>query len=269
VHETVMTKDRMLKDMADWIMAAGIAKPSTKIGVSWTDTNEYNQVMNTVVLPYMKSKGLNVAKTFVYSTDYSQTPTETSAAVLQFKAAGVDLVIPVSNWFITIFFTQQADSQAYHPEYAVSDVGQLTFDVYAQLFQADQWDKVKGLTALRQGEPAAGKPLTPDQKTCLDVYTKNGGQEIKSYTDRDLALYGCEHIWLFTKVARLAGPEPTRTKFLAAFDTLGTYNERVTITDALTFRKGKYDGADRVAILQWRKDCKCYWQVEGFRLGRW
>ncbi|MFA5785579.1 MAG: ABC transporter substrate-binding protein [Actinomycetota bacterium] len=269
VRETRMGKDRLVKNWADWAIAGGVIKPSSRVGVVWVDNPEDTPLVSNVALAYLKSKGVNVVEKFQFSSDYSKTPTESASAVLRFKQSRVDVVWCNYDWFVNSFFLNQAESQNYRPKYSASDMGDISNDITTQNYNANQWDRVRALTVLRVGEIAAGKPLTPGQKQCQDAYAKFGGKAFKTNSDRDFMMYVCEHIWLWAKAARLAGPDLTRVKFLAAIDSLGTYNERVATTDTLVFKKGRYTAADNWAVIEWRKECKCYWQVEGFRKGTW
>jgi len=269
IRLTVMSKDRMLKNWVDWAVTSGLASGSKKIGVWWQDVPEDQAVVNDVLLPYMKSRGLNVASTFVFSSDNTRAPVESTSAVLRFKSANVDVVWPVGNYFVNTFFLTQAKAQDFHPKYTASDFAQLSLDTTSSGYETSQWDGTKAVTVLLTGEMAAGKPTRSSGKECLDVHAKFGGKPLQNNADRDYLMFTCEHLALWVKAARQAGANLTRKGFLAEIDSLGTYADRVAISDPLTYRKGKYDGADRYAVVEWRKECTCYHQVEAFRAGRW
>ncbi|MFA5787726.1 MAG: ABC transporter substrate-binding protein [Actinomycetota bacterium] len=269
VRSTLMSKDRILKNWADWAIESGIATAKKRIGV-WSEGDpESTQVTRDVLLPYLKAKGLNVVETFYFGTDYSRRPVESSSAVLKFKSANVDFVWPAGNYITNIFFLRVAEAQDFHPEYTASDFGYLATDPTSQSYEPNQWDRVRAMAVMRSGESAAGKPLTPAEKECLAAYQRFGGKAFKKDADRFMAMATCEHLALWVKAARVAGPNLTRAGFLNVLDSLGNYSERVTISDTLSFRKGKYDAADRFAVIEWRRECTCYWQIEGFRPGRW
>ncbi|MFA5788117.1 MAG: ABC transporter substrate-binding protein [Actinomycetota bacterium] len=269
IRQILMNVDRTVKNWVDWAIQSGIASSSKRMGVWWQAAADDDLLVNNVLLPYMKSRGLNVVATFGFSNDTSQWPVEASSAVLRFKSSKVDLVWPAGNWFQNTFFTRQAESQDYHPRYTASDFGFVTTESMSQMYDANQWDRVRAVTVFRTGEQAAGKDPTPEQKQCQEAYQRYGGKPPQNMMDSEALFLACEQVWLLAKAARLVGPDLTRARFLAAIDSLGTYNERVAMSDPLTFRKGKYDGADRYAVIEWRKECKCYHQVEGFRSGKW
>ncbi|MFA5787154.1 MAG: ABC transporter substrate-binding protein [Actinomycetota bacterium] len=268
VRQTVMNKDRVVKNLADWLVDSKLVNAKTRIGVPYLDTPEYKQIVEKVLLPYLKSKGLNVAQTAVMSNNYERTPTEAAAAVMRFKSSNIEFVFPILTWWETYHFLSCAQSQNYKPIYTTSDLGELAKDPAASIFPAEQWDHTRGITAIRTGELAAGKQKTAQQKECEAVFISHGGA-IESDSDRDYTWIVCEHMHLFTRAATLAGPNLTRERYLAALDTLGSYNDRVAISDTLTFAKGKWDAANRFAAIEWHQECKCYHQTEGFRSGRW
>lgn len=268
VRETVMNKDRIGRNLIDWLVSSGTVKPSTRIGVPYLDNPEYKQVTEKVLLPYLKEKGLNVVQKAAFSTSYDETPQQAASAVMVFKNANVQFVFPALTWWEMYHFLNQAKTQDYKPVYTTSDFGELAKDPAASIFPPEQWEGTRGIAITRTGEIAAGKPKTPQQKECESLFTKSGGQ-IQNASDRDYVWIVCEHLRLFENAARAAGNNLTRTRYLDALSALGRYDDRVAISDTLEFRPGKYDTADQFAIVQWHADCKCYHQIEGFRKGRW
>ncbi|MFA5788223.1 MAG: ABC transporter substrate-binding protein, partial [Actinomycetota bacterium] len=268
VRETAMNQDRLVKNLVDWLLQARVITSSTRIGVLTLENPEYKQVAESVLLPYLASKKLSVAAVASFSSQAERTAIEANNMVLQFKDKDVQFVFPAVTWWQLFHFLTQAQAQLYKPEYAALEMGGMTGDALASSLPADEWDGSRGITTTRSGESAAGKPETPEQKECLSAFSARGGK-IDTDTDRQFTLLACQQLHLFAKSARLAGAQLTRQSFFAALDSLGAYRERVSAADTLTFRKGKYDAADRFAVVQWRKDCKCYHQIEGFRPSSW
>lgn len=268
VRETLMNKDRVAKNLIDWLVASKTATPSMRIGVPYLETPEYKQVVEKVVLPYLKQKGLNVVQTATFSTSYDQTPQQAASAVMRFKQSNVGFVFPALTWWEMYHFTNQAQTQNYKPKYTTSDFGELAKDPPASIFQPDQWDGTTGIAVTRTGELAAGKPRTAQQKECESIFTSRGGS-IENASDRDYVWIVCEHMRLFENAARAAGSNLTRQRYLDALDSLGGYTDRVALSDTIQFRKGKWDAADRYAVVKWHASCKCYHQIDGFRKGAW
>lgn len=278
VRQTSMNKDRLIKNWVDWMIATGQVNGSTKHALVYTDVPEDRQVVLDVMIPYMRSKGLQQPQVAALSLGTADTSTaEAQSAVLKFKSDGVQLVWPVTNFLQWYVFLQQADAAQYHPRYTASDFGLIASDA-TSFYPASQWADVKGVTTTRTGEAAVGKlPTTPSFNECLKVY-KAGGETIApdpndsskpDGTEVTNMMFYCEHLALFADAARRAGINPTRPGFLSALGSTGTWTHRVTMTERLGFTPTKYDGADLFAIVQWKSSCTCNRQIEGFRAGAW
>lgn len=278
VRQTSMNKDRLIKNWVDWMIATGQINGSTKHALVYTDVPEDRQVVLEVMIPYMRSKGLQQPQVAALSLGTADTSTaEAQSAVLKFKSDGVELVWPVTNFLQWYVFLQQAEAAQYHPRYTASDFGLIASDA-TSFYPESQWANVKGVTTTRTGEAAIGKlPTTPSFNECLKVY-EAAGEKIAPDPDdpskpdgvevTNLMFY-CEHLALFADAARRAGVNPTRQGFLGAIGSTGVWTHRVTLTERLGFTPTKYDGADQFAIVQWKASCTCNRQIEGFRTGAW
>lgn len=278
VRQTSMNKDRLIKNWVDWMIATGQVNGSTKHALVYTDVPEDRQVVLDVMIPYMRSKGLQQPQVAALSLGTADTSTaEAQSAVLKFKADGVQLVWPVTNFLQWYVFLQQAEAAQYRPRYTASDFGLIASDA-TSFYPASQWADVKGVTTTRTGEAAPGKlPTTPSFNECLKVYNAGGEKIAPDPNDPSKPdgievtnmMFYCEHIALFADAARRAGTNPTRQGFLSAVGSTGTWTYRVTMTERLGFTPTKYDGADLFAVVQWKTGCTCNRQIDGFRAGAW
>lgn len=279
VRQTNQNKDRNMRNWIDWMIASRLLTPQTKTGLLFVDVPEDRDLVDEVVLPYLRSKGMPAPQLATLSASIAQTPTESQAAVLRFKTDGVQLVLPLVSFLRMLIFAQQADSAQYKPNYSVSDFGLLSTDAMAGM-PPSQWTGVRGITVAPTGiAPAGDPPPGPAFAECAAVYKRYGETFAPNPDDRskadplELAMVAhyCEHIALWADAARRAGPNPTRRSLLDAFDATGTWNHRVVLSERLTFSPTKYDGADLFAVVEWRPGCNsdggCYRQVEGFRPG--
>jgi ABC-type branched-subunit amino acid transport system substrate-binding protein len=281
VRQTNQNKDRNIKNWIDWMIQAGLVNNATKTGLIYVDVPEDRDLVHGIVLPYIESKGLRAPELATLSASIAQTPSESQSAVLQFKSAGVEMVLPLVSFLRILIFAEQAEASDYRPEYSVSDFGLLSTDAMAGM-PPSQWEGVRGITVLPTGvqEPGALPPSANFQE-CHRVYKKYG-EDFAPHPDDPSRPEGievanmmhyCQHVALFAEAARRAGVNPTRRSYLAQFDSLGTWNHRVVLSERLTFGPRKYDGADLYAVIQWRSGCNsdggCYRQIEGFRPGAW
>ena len=274
VRQTQQNKDRNIKNWIDWMVSVGMLTPKTKTGILDVDVPEDKQLVEQVVLPYLKQLGLATPQRATLSASIAQTPAEAQSAVLKFRGEGVQLVLPFVSFLRMLVFAQQADAAQYKPGYSVSDFGLLSTDAMAGM-PPSQWEGVTGITAFRTGVDEPGKmPRNAPAKECEAVYNRYG-QQLTPDDGIEIAqmLHYCEHLALFADAARRAGANPTRQSFLGAIASTGTWTYRVALTERLTFRPDKYDGADLFKVVRWQSGCNadggCYREVEGFREGTW
>jgi ABC-type branched-subunit amino acid transport system substrate-binding protein len=280
VRQTSMNKDRALRNWIDWMAQSRTAVPATKIGLIYTDVPEDRYVVEHTVLPYLKQKGLNVAEVAVFTiSSIDAMVGEAQRAAFNFKAHGIELVLPVTNFLQMFLFVQQADLTGYVPRYSVSDFGAMSTDA-VDFYPASQWEGVTGITSTLAGQPLKDEvPDIPAAQECLSVYNAAG----KRFTivpetgqadpvEVTAMLQACEHVALFADAARRAGINPTRRSFLDAVGNTGKWSHRVVLSPPLTFTPKKYDSLDAYAVVRWQANCHgsdgCYRRIEGFRQGQ-
>lgn len=281
VRQTSMNKDRGLRNWIDWMALSHTATPQTKIGLIYTDVPEDRKVVQDTVIPYLKAKGLNVAETAVFTlSSIDAMVAEAQRAAFRFKASGVQLVMPVTNFLQMYLFVQQADLAGYVPRYSVSDFGAMATDAVG-FYPASQWDGVTGVTATLSGQPLKNEvPDIPAAQECFQVYKAAGMSfnrnpdkpELPDSVEVTAMLQVCEHVALFADAARRAGTNPTRRSFLDAVGATGKWSHRVVLTPPLTFTPTRYDSVDNYAVVRFQPGCNgpdgCYRRVEGFRPGQ-
>jgi len=278
VRQTSMAQDRMVKDWIDWMVSSRVATPSSRVGVLHADTPDDDALVTDVMVPYLRQLGLDVVAQAAVSGDTVDTvTTEVRTAAQRFKDAHVDLVIPDLDFLRTYAFVGAAANAGLEARYTVSDLGQMSLDATTN-FYPRSFDGTAGVTAFVPSPSGDAVPETPAFAQCLAIYQAHGQQLATNPIDRlaeelELAQF-CEHLHLVARVAALAGPHLNRASFLAAFDRLGQWSDRVTLTGPLSFGPGKYDGPDDIAVIRWQADCgqgdvSCYVQVEPLAKGRW
>jgi ABC-type branched-subunit amino acid transport system substrate-binding protein len=280
VRQTQMNKDRTLRNWIDWMAASGTATPATRIGLVYTDVPEDRQVVQDVVLPYLRSKGLSVKDVAVFTlSSIDAMVGEAQRAAFKFKADGIELVLPVTNFLQFFLFVQQADLTGYVPRYTVTDFGGMS--TATDFYPATQWTGVTGTTSTLSGQPLrGGVPDTPAAQDCLRAYNAAGQHfgpdpdhpELPDPVEVTTMLYVCEHVALFADAARRAGVNPTRRSFLDAVGNTGAWSYRVALTPPLLFTPKRYDSVDNYAVVRWQPNCNgvngCYRRIEGFRPGQ-
>jgi ABC-type branched-subunit amino acid transport system substrate-binding protein len=276
VHQVAMSKDRMFKDWVDWLVSSGVASPASKIGLVHADTSEDDALVSQVFLPYLAQKGLHLAaQAALAGMTIASAATDAQNVAQRFHDAGVDLVLPDLDFLRSFLVFQGLADLGSRAQVSVSDLGQLSLNV-ATSFYPPSFAGTRGITAYSADLTGAGT-ISPAFQQCLDVYQAGGKALPAGGTERladelQLAEF-CEQLALVAHVASLAGPHLNRASFSAAFDRVTDWSDRVTLTGPLSFRPGKFDGADRYRVLAWKEDCgggnSCYEETAPFTPGHW
>jgi ABC-type branched-subunit amino acid transport system substrate-binding protein len=254
----------------DWVYGArdlGLfdkAKGFRKLGILSDTCSESVLDAGNGLKAYLREIGITSWSEFRLSCDPGAQQRDTVQAVLQHKRDGVDLVMLASGELAVVPYLKAAKAQQFKPRYSVSDYNDNTEDVVSKNDDPDQFDRTVAVTQYRSGETAAGKPLSDRAAVCSKILTDAGLPAITGY-DRDLeAVYLCENFLLFLDVARRAGVGLTRVGWAAALSTIGEF--RPAFEDVARFDKpGKTTGGDSIATIEWRRECRCWVQVAGFR----
>jgi hypothetical protein len=116
----------------DGLNSAGYFPKGAKVGILLADdgTGDNERLVNDLWKPRLAALGIKPT-VFTFSqiegySDVSSVTGQFSSAVLQFKAAHIDHVMTTPDGGdSTIFFTQVASSQHYHPRYALNTINSL------------------------------------------------------------------------------------------------------------------------------------------------
>ncbi len=213
---------------------------------------------------YLRQIGVTSWSEFRANCDISSQQTSGTPAVLQHIGDDVSHV-----FFATIGagprdYFRAAQAQGYKPKYGVSDMFGLTSTGTSRGWQPDQFDRTRAVTTNHEGERVRGKPFTPEAERCSKIFTEHGLDPIRDYSFDSEALFLCEELHLFIRTAMEVGPNLTRLAWATRVQTIGEF--RPSFGDVARFdREGKVTGGDTIATIEWRRECTCYWQVEGFR----
>lgn len=277
-HQIAMSRDRMFKDWVDWLVSAGVATATTRIGLLHAATAEDDALAADVIGPYLRQRGLNlVAQAGFSGLTIASAGSDAQTAAARFRDAGVDLVLPDLDFLRTFLFLQATSTLGSGAHFSVSDLGQLSLTV-ATSFYPTTFAGTRGITAYTNDITGARQaPAGPALQECLRV-AQIGGQSlpaagIERLADEVQLAQFCQELALVAHVATLAGPHLNRASFSAAFDRVTNWSDRAALTGALSFAPGKFDGADSYRVLEWRPDCgsggSCYLEVAPYTKGRW
>jgi hypothetical protein len=277
-----MSKDRMFKNWVDWLVSTKAATPETRIGLAHADTAEDDALVTKVFVPYLTSRGLKVAAQAAFSgLTIASAAADAQNAAARFRDAKVDLILPDLDFLRTFLLVQSTGAGRSQARYSVSDLGQLSLGV-ATSFYPPTFGATRGVTAYASDLTGNGigtdhATLSPALLDCVNVYQAGGPPLPASGVERladelQLAQF-CEELALVSHVATIAGAHLNRASFVAAFDKVTGWSQRVALTAPLSFGPGKFDGADNYRVVEWREDCgggnSCYAELAPFVKGRW
>ncbi|HVM52065.1 MAG TPA: ABC transporter substrate-binding protein [Acidimicrobiales bacterium] len=255
------SQNRVLLNWADLALAAGFIGPDKgKLGILSTECAPDPEAIDGDFKPYLKQKGIDYLDVRV-SCDLAAAQQQVAGAVLQFRQAGVDRVLP-SAIFVTVNnFLQAAESQRYRPTYYCSDMWGMCLDIFTSNFPAAQWDGAKGFTFSHSGADKAGAPLSPAVQRCSKILTDAGVPGVTEQMGKDAgAVAFCDSFFLWVSAMKHAPPNPRRADFPAALVAVGDTWESPYAGRAI-FRSGKFNGGDDYSPVQWSGDCSCYTQT--------
>jgi ABC-type branched-subunit amino acid transport system substrate-binding protein len=255
------SKDRVLRAFVKLLDADKALRGHT-IGVLDQQGIDSATVDRTL-LPELQRLGYRVGYHARIAADAGAAQAQIPIEVQRMRAAGVDVLLPVSGLIVATVFAQEADAQRYRPTYYLSDFASGATDVYAAAMPAS-FEGAIGYTAFRTGEARAGLPEPAGDAACRQTYERSAG---KPLDPKILAYYYtvsyCGILRLFEQAMTRAGPNPTRAGFTAALQSIGSF--QLAFGSTGSFGPGKPDAPDAVRRVTWRKSCTCWLPIDGFR----
>ncbi|MHB8463914.1 MAG: ABC transporter substrate-binding protein [Acidimicrobiales bacterium] len=250
--------------------AAGFFPKGVKVGILLGDdgsgTNQH--LVNALWKPELEAMGITPV-VFTYRvienvSDNSATTSEFSSAVLQFKSRGIDhVLVTPDNGDVGIFFTQVAQSQDYHPRYAMtsaSALGAWSTEPAGQRANAlaVSWTPYDlGIAP----DPRQVATLTPNatRATCDLIY--------KGHTPSGLpltAVYPICDAFLLLKAALQGATRVTPAALLAGIDRLGTsFPLAGGFANAAFAAPSHYDGQQATRVMEWNESASEWQYVSG------
>jgi ABC-type branched-subunit amino acid transport system substrate-binding protein len=229
VTPTTMVGDARVAAVVEHLAGAGFLQARSRVGAVVEDCPVDQRIYDNALVPALRRAGLTLTATyrprcFLSLQDYGGQASDIQGAVLQFRQAGVDRVIFVSQAAeanIMNLFSTGADAQGYRPGYALSSLAAPA--VLALNAPAAQLANAKGvgwLPALDTQRPAQAPPTATGQR-CLDMMKKQG---IVATSASDYnSVYGpCDSFGLYDALLRATGGDASAAAILGAMRVVGT-----------------------------------------------
>jgi hypothetical protein len=267
--DVLMSQERILSNHVEWLHQSKTINPKDHhVGVVYANENYSGITVEETMIPQLKARGYKVrAGKLPY--DAEQAAAQMAQVVLDFQRAGVNHVVMPVNIIYKTQFMQQAERQAYFPDYSENDATVGCQDALTGTYPERSWDGTPCVsTGLLNGAPNGLRPNElqgyfqqhPFAQRADAVYNathpggySNGGQ---SDADDTLAQQNANYlvgslISLWAQAAQRVGPELTRPAWGAAMEQTGAFDQTVSPVP-YTYGKGKTSGPDHYEIVRWR-----------------
>lgn len=228
-----------------------------KLGVVNRDEPGAPEALDAGLKPALKDAGFDLAESAVITGGVMGDPASISAAVQQFKEAGVTGVVLLSNVFVSGNFMAEAERQGYKPTYFASDQSEVTSTLLLNFAPESQLASAKGVSWKRQGEKVTGqKPSKADQR-CVEIRNKVkpplDEQGTPSY-DGFMSL--CNMFTTMVTAIENSGDDPTRDSFKAALEAMDSFDLGTGSTGH--FSKDDHTAPTAVRPVEFQLDCGCW-----------
>jgi ABC-type branched-subunit amino acid transport system substrate-binding protein len=251
---------RSLLNWALFALDTGAIGPGKgKLGVLSDECPPDPEMMEQDFKPFLRSKGVDVVEARV-SCDLGLAQQQVPGAVLQMRQAGV-----TQMFFAVLFpsaqsFLQQAEAQGFKPKYHVSDFWALNTDFSAKSFPASAFDRTKSISFSHSGEESARVPYSEAVQRCSKILTDAGLPGISNQMGADAeAVVICDAFTLWAQAAKRAPVNLTRADWVQSLSTFGPY--AAAYAERAVYAPGKFNGGDSYSLLEWRKECSCWFQI--------
>ncbi len=262
---TTLSTDTRMRLLLERLTAVGGFSATDRLGVI-VEGCPYNQrTYDGTVVPVARRLGHPVAdhvtvRCFGGISDLSAQASDMSSAVLRFRQSNITQVAFVSGASegnLLLLFATAAESQGYHPHYALTSVAIPT--VQEANTPPAQLANARGLGWLPSVDTTQGAAdLRPVQRTCL-ADLKARGLVPTSPADRTFAYTTCDAVGLYAAVLSRTSGASDRSSVLAGAQALGTsYSSPATYGGLTDFRSGRRTGPAQGRLFGWSPGCSCF-----------
>jgi hypothetical protein len=256
--------DRGYGAVVDQLLASGYLTTKNKIGVVRIECTAITSAYQNSVLRRMRAAHLATpieytvpcAAGFQDAASYSAAM---QSAVLRFRSSAVDRVFVLGSQenLLLQYFAEQAQSQGYHPGYALSS-GSLPYTLIgASTFPAQQLPQVHGVGWHPQGDTGVDPKLAPE-KRCVSLATK-GGLKPANISEAYVLNQACSNLFLLGTAVERGTGSATGPALRATIPTLGSSFLSTGIINAATqYGPGRPDGPQLARAWGYVDSCGCF-----------
>lgn len=244
---------RMLGELVESLWATGWLTEDSTIGALSYDDEASVSLVNGALAQALARHGLEIAE-YQRISNTAAGVSQSSSAVLKYRTAGVDRIIPVNA--NPLFVMQGASSQGYHPRYALYSL----FGPGALMESLAPRDQLEGAAGIgwspyldigRGKKPGA---VSSNETLCFDIM-KAGGQTTSSATTKALQLQMCNGFFYLEHAAEKVGSAPTNLLGLARAKVGASFAPADTFKSDMSKRP---DGVAAIRTLAFSSSCSCF-----------
>jgi len=258
------TTERREQAVLETLTATGWLTRSSRIGVVVEDCPGQLAGYQRGLLPTARRLGLTVADTEQLSctSGFAAAGAQASAlqsAQLRFRGSNVDRVVFVSNLEATflILFAQAAESQGYHPGYALSSgAGAPLMPKNAPAAQVAKMRVAGWLPTADTSQGQHPKPTSSYQR-CLRL-AKSQGLVPRSGTDEYYLAAVCDGLFLLEAMLRTTGGSASRADLIAAQPVIGSSYESASTLRGRMVLSTRHDSVDETRQSSYVASCACF-----------
>lgn len=256
--------DRGYGAVVDKLVASGYLTPKSKIGTVRITCSEIDRAYKSTVLARMRAAHLASPIEYTVScaagfNDAGAYSAAMQSAVLKFVSSGVDRVFIIGDQesLLLSYFAEQAQSQGYHPGYALSSGTLPVTLIGASTFPAQQLPQVHGVGWHPQGD-AGLDPKTPVERRCAALATK-GGLPPKDIVLTYAVYQDCSNVFLLEAAMKRGDGKATGPALRATIPALGTSFASTGILGGNTqFGPQRQDGPQLASEWAYGTSCNCF-----------
>jgi ABC-type branched-subunit amino acid transport system substrate-binding protein len=262
VAATTLTTDERTSQLLQRFSSSGRLTRASRLGVVVEGCPFNQRTYDRTVVPLAKRLGLTIAgheqtRCFRGIPDLGGQAAELQSVVLRFQSAQVTDVMFVTGGMegnLMLLFATAAQSQQYHPRYAltsgVSPVVQEGNTPESQLQNA------AGVGWLPDVDSDRTKAARPEQLQCLG-YLRRAGMSPSSPVDRTYGYTACDSLALLAASLRLTSG--STTGLLGAVSSLGRgFTSATTYGGTTDFSSGRRTGPATARVFAWHSGCGCF-----------
>ena len=259
---------RMMAGLAAEMHRVGLAG-GKKVGILTDGLNDPRGQVADQLESLLEGRGANVVYRGQLSDDIPTASSQVPIEVNEAQASGAEVIVFLaSNAVFGTQFVNQADSQAYRPQYVNADWASNAGDTTNQNMPASYQGRAyafsfsRGLSSRR---PLLPPP--PEANACRDIYNARSGRTLAQPANNEygLTMNYCDLVRIFERLATAAGPTLTRDALVAAVANAGSFASAAFSPG--TFAANKHDMADLIRVERWVANCGnrgCWEPVGGF-----